>query len=206
MRPRSWVPLSERRILPVKGQRNGFLAVAGAARHRRVVHVFSSNGQIDRATFGAEPRALFIDEGEEQVTHGAEEAAPILGRQPRTERPPEAAQVVAEERALRGLGHVECLTGVAAVELPRLLTAQKVHELALARNVIRPHLASGQRSQSERQIVAGDIGELLRLVEAVVGTILRFTRAHQAPCRVTEEAPVVGRERLRVGDGQRLEQ
>ena len=59
------------------------------------------------------------------------------------------------------------------------------------------------RTQPEREVVARDVGELLRLMEAVVRSVLGLAGADQPARRMAEQAPEAGGEAVRVRDAHR---
>lgn len=71
-----------------------------------------------------------------------------------------------------------------AGEQHQLLAVQEVHELALAGDVVEARVGGGYRLQAEGQIVAGDVRQLLRLLEPRVRSVLRLACADEAAGRM----------------------
>lgn len=86
-----------------------------------------------------------------------------------------------------------------AGEQHQLLAVQEVHELALAGDVVEARVGGGYRLQAEGQIVAGDVRQLLRLLEPRVRSVLRLACADEAAGRMAEQAYECLGEQVRKG-------
>ena len=109
----------------------------GPAGHRRLVHQVRTHGEVGRTGFHTRSRTLSVEKPQEDPAENAEEAI-ILRRNAAGKCAAEVAEMLAQERACGLPRHLERLFAHPALigQQQCFLAAEKVHELALARDMV----------------------------------------------------------------------